>query len=78
MLVSHLKDIGKYTLSERVLLKKVLEEQALQMSGMVDEEITISGRVIKTESGEIIASGTIFFVAVKGVLRWYKLHWSMI
>jgi len=86
VLVSHLKNIGTYTLSERVLLKKVLEEQALQMSGMIDEEmagevgklfgleaivtgsimkigeeITISGRVIKTETGEIIASGTVEF-----------------
>ena len=86
ILVSHLKNIGTYTLSERVLLQKVLEEQALQMSGMIDEEmagevgklfgleaivtgslmkvgdeITISGRVIGTETGEIIASGTIEF-----------------
>ncbi|MBN2049416.1 MAG: hypothetical protein JW760_03145, partial [Spirochaetales bacterium] len=89
VLVSHLKNIGAYTLSERVLLKKVLEEQSLQMSGMIDEdtagevgklfgleaivtgsimkigeEITISGRVIKTESGEILASGTIKFTDI--------------
>ena len=89
ILVSHLKNIGKYTLSERILLKKVLKEQALQMTGMVDsetagelgklygldaiitgsimkvgEEITVSGRVIKTESGEIIASGTIEYTDI--------------
>jgi len=89
VLVSHMKNIGEYTLSERVLLKKVLEEQALQMSGMIDEamagevgklfgleaivtgsvmnigeKIIISGRVIKTESGEIIASGTIEFADI--------------
>jgi len=89
ILVAHLKKIGTYTLSERILLKKVLEEQALQLSGMIDEEmagevgklygleaiitgsvmkvgeeITISGRVIHTESAEIIASGTIEFTDI--------------
>jgi hypothetical protein len=89
ILVSYLKKFGEYTLSERVLLKKVLEEQALQLSGIIDEDmagevgklfgleaivtgsimkvgenITISGRVIKTESGEIVASGTIKFTDI--------------
>ncbi len=89
VLVSHLKNIGKYKFTERILLKKVLEEQALQMSGIIDEdtagevgklfgleavitgsamkigdEITISGRVIKTETAEIIASGTIEFTEI--------------
>ena len=84
VLVSYLKGIGEYNLSERVLLTKVLEEQSLQMTGIIDEtsagevgqlfglgaiitgsimkignEISISGRAIKTESGEIIASGTV-------------------
>jgi len=86
ILITHLKNIGKYKLAERVLLQKVLEEQELQVSGITDEEtaakvgqifgldafivgsamkvgenITISGRVIDTQTGEIIAAGAIEF-----------------
>ncbi len=90
LLVSELKSIGAYQLTERVLLEKTLEEQKLQMSGLTDretaskvgkiynidavvsgsimkvvDEITISGRVIDTETAEIIASGTITFANEK-------------
>ncbi|MCK5153738.1 MAG: hypothetical protein KAQ93_05205, partial [Spirochaetales bacterium] len=37
ILVSHLKSIGKYQLTERVLLKEILEEQKLQLSGLIDD-----------------------------------------
>jgi hypothetical protein len=90
MLVSHLANIGEYKLTERVLLKKALEEQKLQMTGLVDEEtaaevgkiyglegiitgsamkigsqIKISGRLIQTETGEILTSGSISFTDIE-------------
>jgi len=90
ILVTFLKEIGKYQLCERILLEKALEEQELQLSGITDEknaarigqifglnaiitgsamkvgdEITISGRMIHTETSEIIASGTVKFKKLK-------------
>ncbi|MFP4180960.1 MAG: CsgG/HfaB family protein, partial [Spirochaetaceae bacterium] len=86
VLVSRLKETGEYDLSERVLLKKVLEEQELQISGLTDEEtvaqvgeiynldmvvsgsamkigstITISGRLIDSETAQIVEAGTVKF-----------------
>ncbi|MDI6740865.1 MAG: CsgG/HfaB family protein [Candidatus Edwardsbacteria bacterium] len=85
-LVSFLKELGKYRLSERIYLKKAFEEQKLQTTGAVDDktavefgkiaglqavitgsvmkvggEITVSGRVINTGTGEIIAAGAVKF-----------------
>lgn len=92
LLVSKLKSVNKYELTERILLKKALEEQELQMSGLTDSAtvskvgniynidaivtgsimkvgstITISGRVINTETADIIASGTIKFSDINNV-----------
>jgi len=86
ILTTRLKNIGRYNLTERILLKKTLEEQQLQMTGLTDtgtvgkvgkiynldaivtgsimkigDTITISGRVIKTDTGEILESGTVKF-----------------
>jgi len=86
VLVSKLKETGKYELSERVLLDKVLEEQELQISGLTDEEtaakvgefynldmvvsgsamqvgstITISGRLIDTETTQIVEAAMVRF-----------------
>ncbi len=41
ILVSHLKNIGSYDLSERILLKKTLDEQKLQMTGLVSDETAV-------------------------------------
>ncbi len=92
MLVSHLAQIGKYKLTERILQKKVLKEQKLQTTGIIDEEtavelgkiygvegivtgslmkigskIKISGRLIKTETGEIITSGSISLKDIENI-----------
>jgi len=93
-----LKNIGKYKLVERVLLQKTLEEQELQMSGIVDEEtaakvgqiygldavitgsamkvgkdISISGRVINTQTGEIIATGIVEFTSLQDMKKHLEL-----
>ena len=90
ILINHLKNIGKYKLVERVLLKKALSEQELQMSGITDEEkiaqagkvlgldafivgsamkvaktISISSRLISTETAEILATGNVEFTNLK-------------
>jgi len=36
ILINHLKNVGRYKLSERVLLQTALEEQELQMSGITE------------------------------------------
>ena len=41
MLTTHLKKIKKYELYERILLNKVLEEQSLQLTGIMDEKTVV-------------------------------------
>ncbi len=41
ILVTHLKNIGVYSLSERILLKKALQEQEFQMTGIVSGETAV-------------------------------------
>jgi hypothetical protein len=92
ILASYLKSIGKYNLIERVLLKKVFEEHALQLSGAIDDQtaikvgqvfgleaivtgsamqigktISIAGRTIHTQTGEILASGTVTFTDINTI-----------
>jgi len=56
MLVSHLKQLGAYQLSERVILKKVLEEQKLSLTGAVDEKT--AAEVGKIMGLQAIVTGT--------------------
>jgi hypothetical protein len=92
ILASYLKGVSKYNLIERVLLKKVFEEHALQMSGAIDDKmaikvgqvfgieavvtgsamkigktISITGRTINTQTGEILASGTVTFTDINTI-----------
>ncbi len=57
ILVSHLKSIGKYQLTERVLLKEILEEQKLQLSGLIDD--TTAAEVGKIYGLEAIIVGSV-------------------
>lgn len=92
ILASYLKGFSKYNLIERVLLKKVFEEHALQLSGAIDEKmavqvgqvfgiealvtgsamkigktISIAGRTINTQTGEVLASGTVTFTDINTI-----------
>ena len=50
-MISALVDTGKFILNERVLLAKVLEEQAFSASGLVDEEtIAKAGQLFGVEA----------------------------
>ena len=50
-MISALVDTGKFILNERVLLAKVLEEQAFSESGLVDEEtIAKAGQLFGVEA----------------------------
>ena len=57
ILVSHLKSIGKYQLTERVLLKEILEEQKLQLSGLIDD--TTAAEVGKIYGLEAVVVGSV-------------------
>ncbi len=84
LLIEQLVKIGKYDVTERILLSKILKEQELAISGIVDtkaapkvgkiydlegvitgsfmkigDTISISARLIKTETGEVITAGTV-------------------
>jgi curli biogenesis system outer membrane secretion channel CsgG len=37
MLITHLRKINRFELYERILLHKILEEQELQLSGIIEE-----------------------------------------
>jgi hypothetical protein len=56
ILVTHLKNIGKYKLSERTLLKEILKEQELQMTGLIDNKTAV--RVGKIYGLEAIVVGS--------------------
>lgn len=62
-MISALVETGKFSLNERVLLAKVLEEQALQVSGLVDER-TIAAQAGRLYGVEAIITGS--------VLQWGK------
>ncbi len=84
LLSEELVKLGKYEITERLLLANVLKEQELAVSGIVDtksaprigkiyglegvitgsymkigDTISISARLIKTETGKVITAGTV-------------------
>jgi hypothetical protein len=56
MLVAHLKRLGAYQLNERIILKSVMEEQALGLTGAVDA--STAARVGKILGMQAIITGT--------------------
>ncbi len=56
ILITHLKNIGKYNLSERALLKEILKEQELQMTGLIDNKTAV--KVGKIYGLDAIAVGS--------------------
>jgi hypothetical protein len=57
-MISSLLKTGKFALKERVLLKKVLEEQVLGLSGLIDEK-TLAAQAGKLFGVEAIITGTV-------------------
>ena len=57
-MISGLLKTNKFNLKERVLLKKVLEEQVLESSGLVDEK-TLAAEAGKLYGVEAIVTGTV-------------------
>ncbi len=104
ILIVQLKKISDYRFVERVLLKKALAEQELQMGGTTDEKaiarigkvhnlngiitgsymmigkiISVSGRIIDTETAEIFSSGTVEFNAIEDLgLNLEKLAYLLV
>jgi hypothetical protein len=57
-MISSLLKTGKFALKERVLLTKVLEEQSLGLSGLIDEK-TLAAQAGKLFGVEAIITGTV-------------------
>jgi hypothetical protein len=84
LVVTEIINTGRYQVEERLFLQKVLEEQELMMSGVIDSrqasqigkvyaidalvsgsvmrigsQITVTGRLIQVETGEILKTGSV-------------------
>ena len=71
ILTTYLKKINKYKLYERILLNKILEEQSLQLSGMIDEETVVKvGKLFGLDiiiSGSVTKIGNMIFLTARAI-----------